>query len=167
MKRFTLGVALCTAILWAYTATGHNSPPPQTTKPQVTIRHPEPSPTTIGAQTTTQAPITTTTWPVLVDYDSPCQEWVPLALEVGWPADRQVITKLLAVMNRESRCQPDVISKTHDYGLMQINRSAHHARIESWGLTMDSMLDPRWNLTYALWLYNDQGWRPWRFSGGA
>lgn len=168
MKRLALGVALCGVIFWAYSATGQQPEPVATTKAQESSLPLPPISTTIEAPTTTERPLpTTTTLPILVGPDTPCQEWVPLAVEVGWPADRDVIEKLLAVMWRESRCTPDVISKTHDYGLMQINRSAHHARIESWGWTMDSMLKPRQNLTYALWLYLDQGWRPWRFSGGA
>jgi len=162
LNRLLLGIGLTWAVLFAF-----HTRQPETVE-QVTTTVPVTYQTVVLTDPpTTTSTITTTTIPVLVGPDTPCQEWVPLALEVGWPADRQVIEKLLAVMHRESRCTPDVISPTKDYGLMQINRSAHHARIESWGWTMETMLDPRANLTYALWLFNDQGWRPWRFSGGA
>ena len=178
MKRFAFGVAICGAIIWAYTTTGHQpvqtSPAiisPQTVilqKPQETAPPPTPIPTTSEAPTTTQAPIVTTAAPGvgIVDPETPCQEWLPLAVQVGWPQDRQVLEKLLAVMYRESRCQPDADSGP-DHGLMQINR-IHTAWLASgWGWTHDDMFDARKNLTFALALWQGSGWKPWRFSGGA
>jgi hypothetical protein len=47
-------------------------------------------------------------------YEQLLQEYVPV---VGWD-----VTRMSRLMWRESRCQPTVQSKTHDSGLLQINR---------------------------------------------
>lgn len=51
---------------------------------------------------------------------------------------------VLAIIIHESRCDPDAISATNDYGLMQINRVNHEWLAEEYGLT--NMLDPRQNI---------------------
>jgi len=172
MNRLFLGLALLGAVLWGY-QTRQPDTPTQTSPaiityasvtPKTVVLVPTPTTPSTEAPTTTQAP--TTTIPTLVGPDTPCQEWVPLALEVGWPADRTVIEKLLAVMYRESRCQPEADSGP-DHGLLQINQ-IHRAWLNSgWGWTHDDMFDPRKNLTFALALWQGSGWKPWRFSGGA
>lgn len=51
---------------------------------------------------------------------------------------------VLAIIRHESRCDPDAISATNDYGLMQINRINHEWLAEEYGLT--NMLDPQQNI---------------------
>jgi hypothetical protein len=77
---------------------------------------------------------TTTTLPQLaqIDPDTKCQEWLPLAVEMGWPNETHILQRLGQVMWKESRCQPHLCSKSdsdrqcHDYGLTQINWTAHN-----------------------------------------
>ncbi len=51
---------------------------------------------------------------------------------------------VLAIIQHESNCDPDAISATGDYGLMQINKCNHAWLEENYGLT--DMLDPRQNI---------------------
>lgn len=51
---------------------------------------------------------------------------------------------VLAMIVDESSCDPSVVSKTHDYGLMQINKCNHAWLAEDYGLT--DMLDPYQNI---------------------
>ena len=51
---------------------------------------------------------------------------------------------VLAIIQHESNCDPDAISVTGDYGLMQINKCNHAWLAENYGLT--DMLDPRQNI---------------------
>ena len=155
---------------------------PQTvvlTKPPTTTVAPAPTTTTT---TTTEAPKVPQTVPVWVDPDLPCQQWLPLALEIGWPADQRTITMLLRVMYRESRCTPEARSKSADTGLLQVNDywcepSRYTKHPVGWlGERMDldscaGLTDPAKNLHAGLliWMYsqakNGNGWHPWRYSG--
>jgi hypothetical protein len=71
---------------------------------------------------------TTTTLPQLaqIDPDTKCQEWLPLAVEMGWPNETHILQRLGQVMWKESRCMAiSADSKWfngHDYGLTQINQ---------------------------------------------
>ena len=124
----------------------------------------EPS-TTVSEPTTTLAPY---------NPEAKCQEWFPLAVEVGWPNDPQVLQTLGRVMWKESRCQPDACSKSdsgrqcRDYGLTQGNWYAHHEWWAELGITPEQMLDPATNLRWAYLLYSGReakgqcGWQPWR-----
>lgn len=51
---------------------------------------------------------------------------------------------VLAIIIHESNCDPNAISATSDYGLMQINKINHEWMAEEYGLT--DMLDPRQNI---------------------
>ena len=126
-------------------------------------------------ETTTTTSTTTTTVPepsttvVAVDPATHCQEWFPIAIEVGWPNDPSVLEKLGQVMFRESRCQPDAISKSGDYGVTQINRTSHKVWVEElFAMPFEeSMLDPTLNLRFAFLLWSSReeqgqcGWQPW------
>lgn len=160
------------------------SAPVETAPNTVVITKP---PTTTSAPTTTSTtlppppPTTTTTLPE-VDPSLPCQEWLPLALQIGWPSDTRTIEMLLRVMNRESRCRPEARSTTSDTGLLQLNDywcepSRYTDNPSGWlgdrmplGSCAD-LTDPVKNLQAGLliWLYsenaNGNGWHPWRFSG--
>ena len=126
-----------------------------------------PPSTTTTTTTATAEP--TTTLPQLVDYDTPCQEWVDEALAAGWPADRQIITRLMGVVWKESRCQPHVVNpRSPDHGLTQVN-DIHRAYVEQiFGEPFEiAMSDPIKNLHFAWLLYSEReadglcGWQPW------
>lgn len=120
------------------------------------------------------ASTTTTTLPPLVGPDTPCQQWVPLALSVGWPADREIIERLLSIMWRESRCNFDshylVDPNGGSRGLMQINGFWCQKWLQQEGIlqTCDQLFDPEINLRAAWAIYNysvgknNNGWHPWR-----
>jgi hypothetical protein len=111
-----------------------------------------------------------------IDPDTKCQEWLPLAVEVGWPNRTEVLQTLGRVMFKESRCQPDACSKSdkgrqcRDYGLIQGNWYAHHEWWTDLGITPEQMFDPATNLRWAALLYNGReakgqcGWQPWSIS---
>lgn len=146
------------------------------TKPSTT-----PAPTT----TTTVAPTTTTEPPIVVAETSEpykCAEWIPTAVEIGWPNDPEVLSMLGRVMFRESRCRPEARSKSSDTGLLQVNdfwckRSRYSDHPAGWlGLqgivtSCADLTDPTTNLTAGLAIYhyskdrNGNGWHPWRYSG--
>ena len=127
----------------------------------------------LATTTTTTSTTTTTTQPsttvVPVSAETKCQEWFPIAIEVGWPNDPAILEKLGRVMFRESRCQPDAISKSGDYGVTQINRTSHKRWVEElFAMPFEeSMLDPTLNLRFAYLLYEATeesggcGWKPW------
>lgn len=56
----------------------------------------------------------------------------------------------MGLMYNESRFQPDVISPTNDYGLMQINIINHEWLSETLGIT--DFLDPEQNVTAGLYI---------------
>lgn len=61
-------------------------------------------------------------------------------------------TLLMAIMEQESRYQVDVVSKTGDYGLMQINERNHEWISEALGLS--DITEPEQNIeagAYVLW----------------
>ena len=121
---------------------------------------------------------TSTTLPQLaqIDPDTKCQEWLPLAVEMGWPNETHVLQKLGQIMWRESRCQPEACSKSdagkrcRDYGLTQGNWTAHHEWWADLGITPEQMFDPATNLRWAYLLWNAReerglcGWQPWSIS---
>lgn len=142
---------------------------------------PLPAPEVQAAPTTSTVTITAPTLPALVGPDTPCQEWVDTALAVGWPADREVMERMLSIMWRESRCTTDAF-KSDDpnggsAGLMQINFFWCKPRwagdpgwlqlndiIPACGLLMDGEANLRsalaiWN--YGVDRYGD-GWGPWK-----
>lgn len=74
------------------------------------------------------------------------------------------------IIQRESGGNPKAISATSDYGIFQINRSAHKRQFESMygGPFEQKALDPTLNAKYARYLYNwyvsrgMNGWTPWK-----
>lgn len=75
-----------------------------------------------------------------VDLDKVTQNFIYVeAGEAG--VDYELV---LAIIIHESRCDPDAISATNDYGHMQINKCNHGWLAEDYGLT--DMLDPRQNI---------------------
>lgn len=115
----------------------------------------------------TYEPVTTTT---LVPPDALCGEWWVVALGVGWSYED--LPTLDRIMWNESRCQPDVVSATRDYGLVQINRAVWRSDVESWGWQMDDLLEPAANLAFGKYVADTAEsigwcrWEPWHgFSG--
>ena len=160
---------------------------PETAPNTVVVTKPSTTPAPSTAAPTTTIPATTTTTeapivPAAIDPNLPCQEWLPLALELGWPNDPETLTMLMRVMNRESRCTPTARSKSSDTGLLQLNDywcepSRYTDNPSGWlgdrmplGSCAD-LTDPAKNLQAGLliWYYsetkNGNGWHPWRYSG--
>ena len=111
-----------------------------------------------------------TTIPTTTLPSGKCEEWFPLAVEVGWPVDR--LEKLGRIIWAESRCLPDV-SATGSFGLTQIQYNAHDGWLrDEFGVTDRTQLyDPELNLRAALWLagYAERTYgcwsQPWYMSG--
>lgn len=166
---------------------GEPAPSPDTAPNTVVVTKPPttPAPTTVASTTTIPATTTTTEAPIVpaaIDPNLPCQEWLPLAVEIGWPNDQETLSMLMRVMNRESRCTPTARSKSSDTGLLQLNDywcepSRYTDNPSGWlgdrmplGSCAD-LTDPVKNLQAGLliWYYsetkNGNGWHPWRFSG--
>jgi len=101
--------------------------------------------------------------------DALCGEWWQLAIEVGWELDD--LETLDRIMWAETRCQPDLVSSTHDYGLVQINRAVWREFVEARGYTMNDLLDARTGLMFGLLVAEEaeaMGWcryQPWYRSG--
>ena len=108
-----------------------------------------------------------------IDPDTKCQEWLPLAVEMGWPNDTYVLQRLGQVMWKESRCQAISADSQwfngSDYGLTQINQ-IHEEWLSEMGWTLDDMAIPSSNLRFAFLLWNSReeagkcGWQPWGLS---
>ena len=115
---------------------------------------------------------TSTTLPQLaeIDPDTKCQEWLPLAVEMGWPNETHILQRLGQVMWKESRCIAISADSEwfngHDYGLTQINQ-IHEEWLSEMGWTLDDMAVPSSNLRFAFLLWNSReeagkcGWQPW------
>jgi hypothetical protein len=135
-------------------------------------------PTTTTATTTTT---TTTTIPVaLVNPDAPCQEWLPIMLEAGWPADRMVLETALTIAWRESRCQANADSGP-DHGIYQVNqywcrpsRYTPNGWLQDRGILShcDDLFNPQINVRAALAIYHysldkhGDGFLPWTTYSG-
>lgn len=155
-----------------------DGPPPQTS---VAVITPAPTPTIVYApiQTTStttslaEAPKTAhdamqADLGTLLTPNTPCQEWAPLVLEVGWPEDELV--NVLEEMWNESRCQNIIPGNPHwnghDHGLMQINQVWKEETANLFG-SWEAIDDPTVNLAMALeiWRWHETnhgcGWEPW------
>ena len=118
-------------------------------------------------------PVETTTTLVQlaqIDPDTKCQEWLPLAVEMGWPNRTEVLQTLGRVMWKESRCQALAVNdKSGDHGLTQINQ-IHEEWLSEMGWTLEDMAIPSSNLRFAFLLWNAReeagkcGWQPWSIS---
>ena len=139
--------------------------------------------TTTSTSTSTTSTTTSTTEPMigLVGPDSPCQEWLPLMLEEGWPRDKPTLETALHIMWRESRCTPTADSGP-DHGLFQINRfwisdqsnPPYWLAAQGIAQTHDDLFDPRTNVRAALAIYKyscdrngaDRCFAPWTTWSG-
>lgn len=147
------------------------TPPPAPPRTVVILPVPStPAPTTT---TTSEAPKTAheamqTDLGMLIAPDTPCQEWAPLVLEVGWPEAELV--NVLEEMWQESRCLNIVPGHPNfnggDHGPMQINQVWSDETANLFG-SWEAINDPAVNLAMALeiWRWHDAnrgcGWEPW------
>ena len=101
-----------------------------------------------------------------------CDEWIPLAVEVGWPEAE--LPKLSYAVYRESRCRPDQHNPDDPMGgsngLVQINRfwcRPSQYWPDGWLQTQgvldecDELFDPETNHRAALAIWENSGWGPW------
>lgn len=167
---FLTGALIATGFAPSLTSMAESEPVPTTTVATSVVTTTVPETTTSSSTTTTaraKQPTTTTT---IVPPDALCGEWWVVALGVGWSIDD--LPTLDRIMWNESRCQPDVVSGTNDYGLVQINRAVWRSEVESWGWSMNDLLKPAANLAFGAHVANvaeSMGWcryQPWHgFSG--
>ena len=136
------------------------APPPLSTVP-VTATTPV---------TTAPATTITATAPADIPEGGLCSEWWPTARSMGWP--EELLPTLDDVMWNESRCQPDVISPTNDYGLVQVNWATWSHVVRDLGYNRDHLLVPAVNLLIGRLIYQTAldagyrcGWSPWYMSG--
>ena len=186
-------VAACAVALFMFVVGGGETPfvgSPTSTSVVISTTAPTPSSTTsvdtstststttsTTTTTSTSTSTTTTLAPVVkvaerqqIDNENArCPEWWQLALEVGWTEDQ--LSTLDRVMWNETRCIPDLISSTNDFGLVQINRHVWKETVEQHGWTMNDLLIPRNGLAMGLIVYEAAeamgwcGWQPWYRSG--
>jgi len=101
-----------------------------------------------------------------------CDEWMPLAREIGWPEEE--LPRLSYTIYRESRCRPDQHNPDDPMGgsngLVQINQFWCKATrywpdgwLQAQGVLQqcDELFDPEVNLRSALAIWGNSGWSPW------
>jgi hypothetical protein len=103
-----------------------------------------------------------------------CGQWANTALMVGW--EHKHIPKLLDIMWKESRCQPEAIRRNArgnpvDVGLLQINQ-IHRQSLAQMGFSHMDMTEPAYNLMFGKVLFDwaerrGCGWAPWKATGGS
>ena len=102
-----------------------------------------------------------------------CEQVFDTAKAIGWPIDQ--LGMLVAIAQRESRCQPDAFNPNDpnggSYGIMQINgfwcqpsRYWPNGYLQAYGLLTEctDLYDRETNLRAALAIYRySNGWRAW------
>jgi len=101
-----------------------------------------------------------------------CDEWMELAMQVGWPEDQ--LPKLSYVIYRESRCRPDQHNPDDPMGgsngLTQINKFWckptqywPNGWLQTQGIleSCDDLYDPEVSLKASLAIWKNSGWSPW------
>jgi len=142
--------------------------PPAPTPAEKVIRYEY----TVDAVPVPKIPVTTlTTQP-----DAPktlCEQVFDTAKAIGWPVDQ--LGMLVAIAQRESRCQPDAYNPKDpnggSYGVMQINgfwakKTTAYPKgyLQTMGVLTDvtDLYDRETNLRAALAIYRySNGWRAW------
>lgn len=177
MKRLLVGALSASAICMAWIADEARKAEPVQTSPTVPhstpIQYVEVTTTSTSSTSTTTTTSTAAPEPIVFP-DTPCQEWIPLAVEVGWPRDRILLNRLGEIMWRESRCDPNAFNPKDpnggSHGLTQINGFWIDWLNQS-GITVEaaqSFYDPALQLRAALAIHtysiykNGDGWHPWR-----
>ena len=142
--------------------------PPAPTPAEKVIRYEY----TVDAVPVPQIPITTlTTQPDAPK--TPCEQVFDTAKAIGWPVDQ--LGMLVAIAQRESRCQPDAFNPKDpnggSYGVMQVNgfwakKTTAYPKgyLQTMGVLTDvtDLFDRETNLRAALAIYQySNGWRAW------
>jgi hypothetical protein len=182
VKRF-LGLALFTYLMCAACAVVNQKDTTPTTVPVVpaTITLGELTPQQLQDRaeelTATTTSTTTSTQPTTrvayVDPTTKCQEWLPVAVSVGWPNNTETLQKLGRLIWKETRClnigyqHPKF--NGHDHGLIQANEIHTRWAEELFAMPFEeSMSDPTLNLRFGFLLYDaitetgGCGWQPWK-----
>lgn len=183
VKRY-LGLALFTYLVCAaFAVVNQKDTPPKTyVETPVTVTLGDLTPQQLQERaveltTTTSTSTTTSTQPTTkvayVDPDTKCQEWLPVAVSVGWPNDTATLEKLGRLIWKETRCLN--IGYQHpnfngsDHGLIQSNEIHRAWAEELFNMPFEeSMSDPTLNLRFGFLLYDATaetgacGWKPWR-----
>ena len=183
VKRF-LGLALFTYLMCAAFAVASQKDTPPNTEPRtvVTVTLGDLTPQqlqdrAVELTTTTSTSTTTSTQPTTrvayVDPATKCQEWLPVAVSVGWPNNTETLEKLGRLIWKETRCLN--IGYQHpnfngsDHGLIQANEIHTRWAEELFNMPFEeSMSDPTLNLRFGFLLYDTIaetgacGWKPWR-----
>jgi len=98
-----------------------------------------------------------------------CPQWESLAEEAGWAAED--LPMLSRIMWAESRCIPDAVSSTNDFGLLQVNKGVWESDLKELGYEMSNLLEPEVALKAGLYVANQfeaHGrckWEAWQQSG--
>ena len=92
--------------------------------------------------------------PQRVDWGGTVEEWRPLV--AGHFGEK--METAMCLIYYESKGNPDAISPTNDYGLMQIHTPLW---LEPYGVTRADLLVPETNLWIAADLQRKYGWWPW------
>jgi hypothetical protein len=183
VKRF-LGLALFTYLMCAAFAVASQKDTPLDTQPKtvVTVTLGDLTPQqlqdrAVELTTTTSTSTTTSTQPTTrvayVDPATKCQEWLPVAVSVGWPNNTETLEKLGRLIWKETRCLN--IGYQHpsfngsDHGLVQANNLHRRWAEELFNMPFEeSMSDPTLNLRFGFLLYDTIaetgacGWQPWK-----
>ena len=183
VKRF-LGLALITYLMCAAfaVASQKDTPPDTTPRTVVTVTLGDLTPQQLQDRaeeltTTTSTSTTTSTQPTTrvayVDPATKCQEWLPVAVSVGWPNNTETLEKLGRLIWKETRCLN--IGYQHpkfngsDHGLIQANNLHRRWAEELFAMPFEeSMSDPTLNLRFGFLLYDTIaetgacGWQPWK-----
>lgn len=183
VKRF-LGLALFTYLMCAAfaVASQKDTPPNTTPRTVVTVTLGDLTPQqlqdrAVELTTTTSTSTTTSTQPTTrvayVDPATKCQEWLPVAVSVGWPNNTETLEKLGRLIWKETRCLN--IGYQHpnfngsDHGLIQANNVHRRWAEELFAMPFEeSMSDPTLNLRFGFLLYDTIaetgacGWQPWK-----
>jgi soluble lytic murein transglycosylase-like protein len=87
------------------------------------------------------------------------------AIRAAWPDHLE--GRALQIAWRESGWQPGAVSRSGDYGLLQLNWKANRAWLRTQGVTNPrQLLDPATNARLGYVLYGMAGWKPWRTTSG-
>lgn len=88
-----------------------------------------------------------------------CADYRGLVAQYDWDVD-----VAMAVMRAESGCNANILSRTCDRGLMQVN-CVHKAKVAG---NLSALFNPETNIRVAYAIYKGAGWRAWSaYKNGA
>lgn len=126
---------------------GSSTAPKQTVviEPPMVSNTPSATPSYTPTPVPSEEPIEiVATEPPIKFYDVPLTESLQEYIMLLCEQEQVPVPLILAMIEQESTFQSEVVSKTNDYGLMQINQCNHDWLSESYGIT--DFLDPYQNV---------------------